>query len=415
MSTITFSDLREPVLSDEQRRLVEEAERHPVELRVEAVVAAASAATGLDDFGPPDFRERLHVLLDEVDQDANVTALVRRTHYDRCVQCASNRLLTFDLLRRHPEIHEIEIERPIVIAGLPRSGTTHLLNLVSIDPRVRSLPYWEVLCPVPVREEDPELGGVDRRLERAEELWQRDLKLNPNARAYHAKDPHHISEDGELQLQDFASYVWEWQHRAPKWRDYYYAHDQTPHYEYEKTMLKVLEWRSGVKKRWVVKSPQHFEQLRPIMNVFPDALVVFTHRDPIASLQSIATMKTYQARTRDKVVDADWLLEYWTDRVQHLLEAYVRDVELVPEQQRFDVPFEEFMQDDVAMVARIYEAAGLPVTAETRATLRGYMADHQRGKHGVIANDLRLNFGVDPDEIRKRFAFYAACMPAGAA
>ena len=86
--------------------------------------------------------------------------------------------------------------------------------------------------------------------------------MNPYAAAHHPMDPDHISEDGELQMANFSSYVWEFSLRAADWRDYYLAHDQTPHYEYEKLMLQVLQWQRGSRRRWIVKAPQHFEQLR---------------------------------------------------------------------------------------------------------------------------------------------------------
>src|SRR5439155_6743993 len=98
--------------------------------------------------------------------------------------------------------------------------------------------------------------------------------------------------------------------------------DQTPHDEYGKAMHQILSWQDGTPKRWVMKCPQHFEQLPAIMRVYPDAILVFTHRDPVASLQSIVTQLAYATRTREKEIDPDWYLEYWTDRVQRLLSAY---------------------------------------------------------------------------------------------
>jgi hypothetical protein len=171
-------------------------------------------------------------------------------------------------------------------------------------------------------------------------------------------------------------------------------------------MLKIMAWQDGAQKRWVLKCPQHFEQLRPIMNVYPDALVVFTHRDPVASLQSIVTQIAYVIRTREKTVDPDYYFEYWVDRVERLLEAYVRDVDLVPDDQRFDVDFDAFVRDDLGTVEQIYAAAGLPMTEQARSEIQGYLDDHQRGKYGAIDHDLRRDFGADLDELRKRFAFY---------
>lgn len=405
--TIVIDDLRAPVLTAEQEHLMREAEEHPVELTEQAVLEAASRRVGLDDFGPDDFRERLRLILAEVDENGNATALVRLTFFNRCAGVLATRLQAIDLLRRHPEIHDVEIERPIVVAGLPRSGTTHLLGLISADGRLRSLPYWEALQPIPLADEKPRPDTLDPRYARAQQAWERLQRVNPMMAPYHPMDPDHIHEDLELMVPDIASYNWEWMFRMPRWRDHYLSHDQTPHYEFGRTMLKIMSWQDGAARRWVLKCPQHFEQLGPIMNVYPDAFVVFTHRDPVASLQSIVTQLAYVIRTRELVIDPDYYLAYWVDRVQRLLEAYVRDVDLVPETQRFDVRFDELMRDDMAMVKRIYETAGLLLTGRARAAMQAYLDGHERGKYGAIDHDLRRDFGVDPDELRARFAFYA--------
>jgi hypothetical protein len=237
--------------------------------------------------------------------------------------------------------------------------------------------------------------------------------MNPYAAAHHPMDPDHISEDGELQMQDFSSYVWEFSLWAPEWRDHYLAHDQTPHYEFEKTLLQILQWQRGERRRWIVKAPQHVEQLRPIMNVFPDAVVVFTHRDPVASLQSIATSYAYTARWREREPDADRAFAYWADRYGRLLDAYLRDVEAVPEAQRFDCLYRDFVGDGVGMVERIYATAGLDMTARSRGELDAYMADHRQGHAGRIAFDLRADFGVAPDELRERYRRYTDAVAVG--
>jgi hypothetical protein len=403
---IAIDDIRAPVLTGEQKRLMLEAEENPVELTEQSVLEAASRRVGLHDFGPDDFRERLRRILGEVDENKNATALVRATFFNRCAGVLATRLQAIDLLRRHPEIHDIEIERPIIIAGLPRSGTTHMLGLIGADSRLRSLPYWESLQPIPLPGESPGPEGVDPRYMRAQQVWDRLQLVNPMMAPYHPMDPDHIHEDLELMVPDLASYNWEWMFRLPRWRDYYFAHDQTPHYEFAKTMLKIMSWQDGATRRWVLKCPQHFEQLGPIMRVYPDALVVFMHRDPIASLQSIVTQLAYVIRTRERTVDPDYYFDYWVDRIERLLEAYVRDADLVPQDQQFDAHFNEFVRDDLAMVERIYTAADLPLTSAAREEIQAYLDDHERGKYGVIDHDLQRDFGADLDELRARFGFY---------
>lgn len=411
---IVISDFRDPVLTEDQRRFVQRAEQNPVDLSADSVLAGAVRRTGLSDFGPDDFRARMQLLIDEVGADDNATEFSLATLRRRLVEVLSNRLLRQDLLTRHPEIHDVEINRPIIVAGLPRSGTTHLLGLIAADSRLRSMPLWEATEPIAKASEQPDASGVDPRYARSQRTWDNLQRLNPLMAPFHPMDPDHIHEDIEFQCPDIASYYWEWMFKVPGWRDHYLTTDQTSHYDFAKTTLKAMTWQDGVNKRWVLKCPQHFEQLPALMSVYPDALVVFTHRDPMASLQSIVTEGVYEARFREKKVDVDWHLDYWTDRVRRLLEAYVRDVDAVPAAQRLDVDFKELVTDDEAVMRRLYDVAGLPVTEQSDAERATYVQSHPRGKHGEIDNDLRRNFGADVEAIREQFAFYYDTVPSTA-
>lgn len=404
---ILIDDLRNPRLTDDQRRLMDEAERSPVELSADAILAAASARTGLDDFGADDFRERLALIIDEVDSDQNYTELLRSTFFNRLVAVLVNRLLITDALRRHPEIDARAIERPVIIAGLPRSGTTHLLNLLAAGGHFSVLRYWESLQPLPLPgEPTPDDHTADPRFRRCAQGWERLQRVNPMMAPYHPMDPEHIHEDLELQVPDIASYNWEWMARMPRWRDAYLDHDQTPHYEFGKRILKTLDWRHDTSRRWLLKCPQHFEQLPVVMRVYPDALLVFTHRDPLASLQSIVTQLAYVIRTRERTIDPDWYLAYWVDRVERLLRAYDRDVRDIPAAQRIDILFDEFMADDLGTAERIHAAAGLAVDEELRDRLRTFMNRHERHQYGAIDHDLHRDFGADIDALREWFSFY---------
>lgn len=402
---IRIEDLRNPILSDIQKAALAYGERNPVELTVDAVLAAATQRTGMTDFGSDDFHERLGLWLSEIDEDPERTALGRMSLYNDCVRYGASRLLTRDLLQRHPEIHDIEIERPIIVIGLPRSGTTHLVNLIAADQRLRSMPLWEGQEPVPNPLDEPRADGIDPRWARSEAGWQGMKMSSPLIASMHPMMPDHVHEELELQLPDFTSYSHEWVARTPKWRDYYLAHDQTPHYAYLKTALKVLQWVKP-RERWILKCPQHLEQIGPLMETFPDATIVVTHRDPVSVVQSAVTMMTYSARMTYTSSRPDFYLEYWADRIKRLLEASVRDRHLLPAGRTVDVLFHELMSDDMGTVERIYEAAGLPMTNAARAQIKQYVDDHPRGKDGQVVYNLREDFTIEPDEVRSAFDFY---------
>jgi hypothetical protein len=365
---------------------------------------AASAELGLDDFGADDFRERLDVLCTAMRTEAGFGPAGIVSAYALLVGLLKNRLLIEDRLRQHPEIHDLTIDAPIIVCGLPRTGTTHLHNLIAADPALRSLPYWESLEPVLSAHEPPGAGEPDPRRARTETALGFVNTAMPYFRRMHEMTVDHVHEEIQLLAIDFSTMLFETMAPMPSWRDYYLAHDQTPHYEYLRTILKVLQWQRGG-TRWVLKSPQHIEQFGVLARVFPDATFVVTHRDPVAVTTSVATMLSYSSRMSQAAVDPVRIGGYWSDRTERMLRACVDGRDLLPDDQTIDVPFDEFMADDVAMVERVYAIAGQPFTGEVRAAMDAFMVDHPRGRHGGVIYDL-ADFGIDRAERRRALQFY---------
>jgi Sulfotransferase family len=280
-----LDDLHAPVLSELQKGALAFAEANPVSLDAATVLEAAMAETGLSDFGADDFRHRLDIWLQAIDEDANLTALGRGNLFQMTVRYAATRLRIEDIVKRHPEILDIVIDRPIIVAGLPRSGTTHLLGLLSADPRLRSLPWWEANAPVPTEADAPTAEDPNPRWTRSQAGWEGYQGLLPHMKIMHEFSPDHVSEDIELQALDFSSYLIEWLAYVPRWRDHYLGEDQTGPYFYLKKAMQVLTFLKGP-NRWVIKCPQHMEQLPVLRAVFPDATYVITHRDPVGSIRS---------------------------------------------------------------------------------------------------------------------------------
>jgi hypothetical protein len=158
--------------------------------------------------------------------------------------------------------------------------------------------------------------------------------------------------------------------------------------------------------RWVLKSPQHLEQFGPLARVFPDATFVVTHREPVSVLTSMLTMLCYSGRMTHDPVPVDTIVGYWTGVLEDMFRACVADRDLLPVSQSLDVRFEDFMADDVATVQRVYELAEQPFTDEVRGAMDAFMQEHPRGRHGQVAYE-PAQLGLEPDEWRERFAFYA--------
>ena len=406
---IHIDDLASPQLSEIQQAALAYGDTLTVELNRESILAEAEAKTGMSDWGPDDFLSRLDLLCDEWDSDKGLSGIGRLSLRNKLLQHATSRLLIQNQFNRHPEIHDIQIEKPIIVAGLPRSGTTHLLNLMASDPRLRALPLWESYEPVPLPNEALLADGTDPRYKRCADTWETMQAMTPHLAAMHPMNPDHIHEELELMGPNFGSYNYEWLCHSPRWRDSYYAQDQTYQYEYLRDVLKLLTWQqrgSGRPTRWVLKCPQHLEQLPVLHRVFPDATVAITHRDPVSVIQSAATMLGYGSRMSYRTPDPEWYLEYWHDRVRRLLESSVQDRHRLPTDRTIDVLFHEFMADDMATIEQIYELAGLPLTNEARQQIDAYRTAHPRGKDGQVVYELRADFGTTPEELRGAFDFY---------
>jgi hypothetical protein len=379
---------------------VEAAEGETLDMSVAGVLQSATARTGLTDFGPNDFEQRLGRLLSEVEANDNVWKLAKKQFVEQCTNAAANRLKNRDFLMRQPQVEAVVIDRPIVVVGLPRSGTTHLENLIAADQRLRYLPMYLGYEAVPAPGEVPAADGREPRWHRANARWQR-LRSNPIVEAMHEHSPDHACGDNELQIPDFATYQWEWMADVPNWRDYYLATDQTPHYEYGRTMLKAIVHQQPNTRRWILKGNQHSEQLPVLTRVYPGATIVMTHRDPLAILQSVLTMRGLQVLSSQKRPDIATHVNYWVDRIEGMLRAYLRDMSLVPAAQRLDLLFQDVMADEIGSARKVLAAAGLPPTQESMQDLQSYMTHHPRGKAGRVVYDLAGDFQLDLSELRE--------------
>jgi hypothetical protein len=313
-------------------------------------------------------------------------------------------LLIQQVLTEHPEIHDLEIARPIIIAGLPRTGTTHLQNLISADPALRSLPYWESIEPVPALGDVTAPRGVDPRIERCDANLAVLTEALPYFPRMYDIGTHNAHEEINLLAIDFSTMYFDTLAPMPTWREYYLSRDQTPHYEYMKTVLKVLQHLRGG-DRWILKSPQHLEQFGPLMRTFPDATVLVTHRDPVAVIASMNTMLAYTARMHLDPVDPVRIGHFWADLLVGMLDRCRAERDMLPAEHSMDVHFDAFMADDLGMVERIYALAGQPFDERARASIATYLAGHGRNRHGGLIYDL-ADFDLTEADLRARTAAY---------
>lgn len=362
----------------------------------------ASADTGLDDFGDDAYRTRLDVYLAALQDISGMNAPGVVNFAAQILQCLKNRLLLTDLLKRHPEIHDIDLAPPIVIAGLPRTGTTHLHNLLAAAPTFRTLPYWESVEPYPLQ---AEFGVVpDPRRTRMDAAVEVMNVVMPHFRLMHEMTTDHAHEEIQLLANDFSTMLMETTGHVPRWRDYYMAHDQTAHYEYLATQLKALQFLRGG-RRWLLKSPQHLEQIPVVDKVFPGAVIVCTHRDPVPVVLSMITMLTYSARMHRSPVPVAEMAASWVDRLEGMLASLVRDRDVIGPDRSADIRFDDFMADEQGVVEQVYALASEPLTDDARSAMAAYLAGHRRGRLGTVATSASM-FALDEADLRSRFAPY---------
>ena len=405
-AAVRIDDLAAPRYSDEVRAILDFMEEAGSQLTLDPaeLMATARSQTGLEDFGADDFVERLGLLCEAMDREGGFNGAGIMQQHVFITGLLKNRLLIEDLLGRHPEILDERIVAPIIICGLPRTGTTHLHNLMSADPALRSLPYWESLEPVLPASEVPEFGVPDPRLERTDMALSFLNTALPYFKRMHEMTVEHTHEEIQLLAIDVSTMLFETTAPMTIWRDAYLARDQRPSYAYLHRVLQVLQWLRGG-TRWVLKTPQHLEQFPALVDTFPDATFVVTHRDPVSVTASMVTMIAYSARlTRDRV-DVEGIGAYWADRLERMLHRCTDERDVLPADRTIDVHFDEFMADDFAMVGRVYELAGQPLDTRAKESMVSFMATHPRGLHGAVTYDLS-EFGLDAVERRRALAFY---------
>ncbi len=399
---VRIDDLAEPVYPEASRPVREGLAGYGslLELTPDALLAAAAERTGLSDFGDPAFRERLDLLCTALRTEADLSDTGVAVVFEQLTGNLVNRLRLEALIAAHPEIESVEVDKPIIICGLPRSGTTHLHNLIAADPGIRSLPYWESLEPFPSPEEPGEQARRDRC---AIGLDMVDQSM-PYFKRMHEMTVDHAHEEIQLLANDISGMLFETTYYIPSFAAHYKATDQRPSYAYLKRSLQALQWLRGG-SRWVLKSPQHLEQFPTLYETFPDATFVVTHRDPTEVTRSMATMVAYGSRMARAHPDPHTLGRYWLDRADDLLNGCLRDRDVLPAGQSIDIRFGDFMADEQGTLRAVYDLAGRPYDDAVRSAMTAFIAAHPRGRHGEVIYDFGA-LGLDPDDVAQRLSAY---------
>lgn len=385
-------------------RLTRPLGRKLIRLEDHELVVRAMKRTALDDLGDDRISEPLGVLSRALDEEAHLHTFGRATARAQLVGLLSTRLRVADLIRRVPEITATPVVAPIIVIGMPRTGTTLLQRLIAQDPGLRSLPYWEAREPLPrkvdaARQDAPTADRIKRAVGSVKLLD----RVAPEMKSMHELDPLGADEESWLLGVDLATMLFEATWHVPSFAEWYDSADLTRGYQWLRTVLQVLQWyRPG--ERWILRSPQHLEQLGPLLSVFPDATVVQTHRDPVRVVESFASMISYGRHIASDSVDPVTIRKYWSWRIGVMLRRSME--QRPPGDLRFiDVQFTDLMADPCATVGRIYEAADRELSDETLGLMRRWLAANLPGGHGAHGSRVS-DQGLDDATVRRGFSDY---------
>lgn len=378
--------------------------RGPRRLQADELLASARRGTGLTDFGDSFFRAPLDVLLDSIEREAELSALGRAIVRGRVLGMLKNRLRIEQIVRAQPQLASTPIVRPIVIAGLQRTGTTMLHRLLAADPRARALAGWEALHPAPLPLE-AHSGNWQRRAQGR--LAQAALaRLAPEFFAIHPVESEAPEEDVLLVDHSFASQASEAILHVPTYASWLERQDLTPAYHYLARILRVLAWQRGG-QFWVLKTPHHMEYLHELLTVFPDAVIVQTHRDPQATMGSFCSMVAHGRGLFSDRVDPREIGRHWQRKVRRMIDRSLAVRDAGAEARFVDVSYYDLVADPLACVRRIYARAQLALEPDAEAAMRQVLerdVQHRHGRHAYTARD----FGLSRAGIEETFADYRA-------
>ncbi|MGV3531469.1 MAG: sulfotransferase family protein, partial [Chthoniobacteraceae bacterium] len=372
---------------------------------VERLIAEAKASCGLSDFGGEEFREPLRRLLDSCEKEAGLNSLGRMAVRHDVLQLLRNRLRITEARRVNPQIAERRIEQPLFITGLPRTGTTLLHNLLAQDPANRAPLTWEAMFP---SEAD---GTVVTRIGKARADIQWLHRLAPGFRAIHAVDAELPQECVALMSHAFLSDQFDIMYRLPGYVAWLEAQDLRPAYDWHRRLLQHLQGDSS--PHWVLKAPAHLQSLDALLECYPDARVVQTHREPTTVLASVASLTALLRSVFSEHVDraeiGRELAAYWAGVLERFhLERQQHDAG------RFcDVPYATLRDDPMSAIRRLYAWLERELTPEAEARMRRFLAEHPRREHGAHRYSLG-QFGLSQSEEERRFAVYWSRVTEGA-
>ena len=366
---------------------------------------ASRRAGGLSDTGENQFSEGLRRLSESLESEGRLTPIGRLIARERAILSTVNRLNYLEDRRKHPSIADEKVVAPVVVVGMPRTGSTILHDILAQDPDSRAPLTWETMFPSPPPE--PETFETDPRIEACEATFPGVDAQIPAFKAMHPMGARLSQECVTTMADTMVSPLFHNQFRVNGYQDWVdHEADWSRVYEFHEWQLQHLGWK--VKRdRWVLKTGAHMWGLEHLLRRYPDARIVFTHRDPVKSMTSYSSLTALVRSMGSDDVDPLEIAQDWTARIKRVLERSIaiRAQNHYPRAQFYDMHFQDFVADQFAVVEQIYDTFGLPMTGEAADRMKAFIADNPKGKHGIHRYSPE-EYGIDPREIHASFRPY---------
>ncbi len=374
-----------------------------VDLSAKALLAAAQHETGLTDWGDTAFHEPLSLYLKSIEAHAGMHALGRVVLWKILMRLLTNRLQMQRDFTAHPEILETPIAKPLFIIGLPRTGTTLLHNLLACDPAARSIKLWQGIFPSP----PPETATLetDPRIAATTELIAGFNQMAPRLATAHNLVPQGPEECLWLIEHTFVDFIHELRAHVPEYSEWLLKHEaDSDIYSAHRRMLQLLAWKTDG-DHWVLKAPRHLFGLRGLLEIYPDACIVQTHREPKQVLPSVCSLCEIDRAIFTENPDRQLIGDHWFARLQHGFESAIAVREQDTTERYIDVDYRQLVADPFGVVRQIYETHGYAYTAAFEEAMRAWLESNRQHKHGVHRYSLD-DYGLDAEEIDRGFAAY---------
>lgn len=370
---------------------------------MEQLVARACERAGFDDFGSDVWREGLGLLVDILEHTAGVAPAGRDDLYRQYVDALWNRLRVVDHLKRHPEVASEQIERPLVILGLPRTGTTVASYLLDQDKARRSLLNWEAGDSVP--------PATTETLRSDPRCLDKKSKLDELAAALEAARfpvPHWEEADGPTECtfvhsQDFKALLWDAYMPTPAYSDWLLGVDMTSTYDYERSVLQLLQ--SKAPGSWSLKMPSHAVHIEALLAVFPDARIVWAHRDPYEATASTLSMLQLARSMVTPQLDLATFVPRVLGQLQAHVERPLQARRRIGHERFFDLHYADLVRDPIGQMRALYDWAGDELTPEVERAMLDWLEHHPRNRFGTRAYSLQ-EYGVSKADLEPIFREY---------